>query len=554
MCLQPPRETCWLIGFTVGNDFGLATSNFNDRTALNRTTFGARQSDLDVVQHHGWENWIEDQLTVPAGDDPELQSYLDAQVMRISYLESVAEDAPIGTWQSVEEFRPLSLLKADRQAITDLINSDPLEVHNEERNRLYREALVSSAIRAAHSRYQLREVMVDFWRNHFSIPLVSSAIAYERNVLRPNVLGNFAEFVEATAASPEMLAFLNNQDSRADKPNENYARELLELHTMGANAYRGIVNPDQMLPVDVPGGFTDTDIVNGANALSGWTINYGTGQFRFEPQFHSESAKLFLGQPIGHLQGIEQGQFVIERAAMAPETAQFICHKITSYLIGSPVPSVIDRAMKIWNANLKSHNQIELVVREILLGGDEIGDPSLGRVRRPLEQVFAMHRALEIVLRTQDMDSDFNMYRHLDRIRDRPFGWATPEGRPLTDEYALSTSGVHSAYLTKIEPLFDTAHFRVSLTDQSPQTHSVIELVEYWMNRMIGEDLSPESYNAVLDWASRPDGLSGILVSRQPVSFRPDGDYDWNDPGSALEVELRRLVFLISNLPEFLRR
>jgi uncharacterized protein (DUF1800 family) len=148
-----------------------------------------------------------------------------------------------------------------------------------ELNRAFDELASSIAIRNALSRYQLREVLTDFWLNHFSISptkdfqVQNMLVVFDRDVTRPNVFGNFRKLLEAVATSAAMLKYLDNADSQAAQPNENYARELMELHTLGRGGYLGKLTDgtDQSAR-----GFTDDDIVQASRAFSGWTLRQGT--------------------------------------------------------------------------------------------------------------------------------------------------------------------------------------------------------------------------------------------------------------------------------------
>ncbi len=155
--------------------------------------------------------------------------------------------------------------------------------------------------------------MVDFWNNHFNVHafddglVTVSAPHYDRTVIRPNVFGNFRQLVEGTAAHPAMLQYLDNAISEADQPNENYARELLELHTLGEDAYLG--KTAQAGSEEI--GFTDQDVIQASRALSGWTISQyqyigadetgddqyakNTGEFLYNAQQHSSETGVFMG-------------------------------------------------------------------------------------------------------------------------------------------------------------------------------------------------------------------------------------------------------------------
>ncbi len=178
-----------------------------------------------------------------------------------------------------------------------------------------RELQQAALLRAIYSRRQLYEVMVDFWSDHFSISTLKGDCAWlktidDREVIRPHALGNFGELLWASMHSPAMLHYLDNQENHAGGPNENYARELLELHTLGVTA-----------------GYTQRDVQEVARGLTGWTVDdhLFRGQFRFTPEQHDDGAKTVLGHTIrGRWRG-ERRPADIRPADGAPGPAAFYC-------------------------------------------------------------------------------------------------------------------------------------------------------------------------------------------------------------------------------------
>ena len=188
-------------------------------------------------------------------------------------------------------------------------------MHAAERRRPRDEVVAATVLRAVHSRWQLREVMCEFWHDHFNVDaLGSEAIgvalpAYDRDVIRRHCFGNFREMLEAAATSTAMQYYLSNCSSRAGAANENYARELFELHTMGRAAY---LNDRYDRWRDVPGalegkpaGYIDQDVYEAARAFTGWTIEDGgaidahrrlpqSGQFVYVENWHDGYQKRVL--------------------------------------------------------------------------------------------------------------------------------------------------------------------------------------------------------------------------------------------------------------------
>jgi uncharacterized protein (DUF1800 family) len=292
--------------------------------------------------------------------------------------------------------------------------------------RKQREVLVEltsqKILRAAYSERQLHEVMTDFWFNHFNVfagkgPTQQYLTEYERDAIRPHVLGTFRDLLGATAKSPAMLFYLDNWQSvdpeggermaarrefaqrrfglmappgrnpnaPAPQPgppqkrglNENYGRELMELHTLG-----------------VDGGYTQADVVNVARAFTGWTIDQPRqgGGFRFEPRFHDEREKIVLGHRIKGGGGQSDGEQVLDILAKHPSTARFIATKLARrFVADTPPPALVDRAAATFR---QTGGSIREVVRTIVTSPEFFGaDAYRAKVKTPFEFVASAVRA-----------------------------------------------------------------------------------------------------------------------------------------------------------------
>jgi uncharacterized protein (DUF1800 family) len=273
-----------------GHSAGAEASGIpNDRGAvlhaLNRLTFGPRSGDVERVRSEELGRWIDRQLNPGRIDDSALGRRL-----------------PEATGAAVRFESPKEARRAARAAIEDLA--------------------AAKLLRAAYTERQLEEVLADFWFNHFNVFAGKGRVAvylpaYEREAIRPHVLGRFRDLLGATARHPAMLFYLDNwlsvdPDAAAGRRrglNENYARELLELHTLG-----------------VDGGYTQQDVVEVARAFTGWTIapaegmrrrtgRSDGGQFRFVRALHDDGEKKVLGQTIGSGGGIDDGERVLDIVA-----------------------------------------------------------------------------------------------------------------------------------------------------------------------------------------------------------------------------------------------
>ncbi len=257
-----------------------------------------------------------------------------------------------------------------------------------------RELQQAKLLRAAFSEKQLQEVMVDFWFNHFNVFGQKDAdrwllTSYERDVIRPHALGKFKELLVATAQSPAMLFYLDNFMSQVEPPappprfdadgnplppprrpglNENYARELMELHTLG-----------------VDGGYTQKDVIEVARCFTGWTLGpRGNMSFTFRPRVHDKAEKIVLGTRLAPGGGIEDGLRVLDILSKHPSTAKFISHKLCQRFVADEPPQMlVDRMAEVFT---KTDGDIRQVVRAILTS-PEFNSPKYYRnkVKSPLE-------------------------------------------------------------------------------------------------------------------------------------------------------------------------
>ena len=296
-------------------------------------------------------------------------------------------------------------------------------------------------LRAVYSEQQLYEVMVDFWENHFSIFANKDddrylLTAFDRETIRPFALGRFRDLLGATAHSPAMLFYLDNWRSsvprpyaaKGDKPagidggfNENYARELMELHTLG-----------------VDGGYTQQDVQEVARCFSGWTIQKPNeqGLFLFRPGLHDDGEKLVLGHRILPGGGIADGERVLDILATHPATARFIATKLARRFISDdPPPTVIDRAAAVF---LKTDGSIRETLRAIITAPEFFSQTAYRtKMRSPLEYVAAAMRALNA-----ETDGDRPVLDVIGRMGQPLFGRITPDGYPDRAETWLSSGAI----------------------------------------------------------------------------------------------------------------
>src|SRR5579872_6376160 len=247
-------------------------------SALGRAGYGARPEEIGPVAR-GFPTWVEDQLAPREDQDQAVHERLAKLRLRVHYPANPK-------WPAVDEPRPLAYLDKPIEAAWPLIEKRQ-EMDGAERRRPRDEVIAATILRAVHSRWGLRERLVSFWHDHFNVDafagdqITAALPSYDRDVIRTHCLGNFRAFLEGVATSAAMQYYLSNRSSRAGSANENFARELFELHTLGRGAY---LNDRYDRWREVPGaltghpsGYIDQDVYEAARAFTGWTIEDGSG-------------------------------------------------------------------------------------------------------------------------------------------------------------------------------------------------------------------------------------------------------------------------------------
>jgi uncharacterized protein (DUF1800 family) len=373
---------------------------------LNRLTFGPRPGDADRVQRMGLAAYIAGQLHPQAIDDAPLDArlasltglalssrafatdyYLPMVAARQVFTDTQKTGAtaalPRLGWH-LQPIAALSLPGGDKPvSVLQQSGVTPDELRYQRENQAVLDALQGQKLlRAVYSERQLQEVLTDFWFNHFNVDVRKIddhpvMIEYERDVVRPHVLGRFRDLLGATAKSPAMLFYLDNWLSKDRGLNENYARELMELHTLG-----------------VDGGYTQADVVNVARAFTGWTMrkpHEATG-FEFNDKMHDHNAKRVLGQTIKAGGGVEDGEQVLDLLARHPATARFIAAKLVRRFVqDDPPPALVDRAAKTFR---RTDGDLREVVRTILTSPEFLAPAARrAKVKAPFEYVASLLRA-----------------------------------------------------------------------------------------------------------------------------------------------------------------
>jgi uncharacterized protein (DUF1800 family) len=381
---------------------------------LNRIGFGPRPGDVERIQTIGLQQYIDRQLHPERVPDP-------GMVARLTGLQTVG----LSSRDIADEYeRPLLEARRARKQQQRSAADEPemkkgvgLPVSFQRANIVVVELAEQKLQRAIYSERQLEEVLADFWFNHFNVDARKGRVRfllteYEREAIRPHVLGHFRDLLEATAKSPAMLFYLDNWmsaapsrahlDGPARRPalrrgkvlptirqrttqanrarrglNENYARELLELHTLG-----------------VDGGYTQKDVTEVARAFTGWTLDRprGGGGFRFEPRLHDDGAKMVLGHSIKAGGGIRDGEQVLDLLARHPSTARFISTKLARRFVSDVPPAgLVDRLAARFT---DTRGDLRAVMRLLFASPEFLAPTSYrAKVKTPFEFVVSAVRA-----------------------------------------------------------------------------------------------------------------------------------------------------------------
>ena len=397
--------------------------------ALTRLSFGPRPGEAARVREMGVDRWIASQLAPDRINDRVTDQFV--------------EDHFATTGQPASQLES-EFPRPGQQADTVLRRQENMK------RREITEALQSAKVaRAVMSERQLQEVMVDFWENHFNIfagkggPEQYLLPDYDRTAIRPYALGRFRDLLGAVAHSPAMLFYLDNWESGADSNeptlgparrlfparrrarglNENYGRELLELHTLG-----------------VDGGYTQNDVIEVARALTGWSITGpnqpNPGTFVFRPAVHDAGVKHVLGHVIPAGGGEQDGEMVLDIVARHPSTARFIARKLCiRFVSDSPPPSLVDRAAATFT---KTDGDIREVVRTIVTSPEFFSRAAYrSKVKTPFEVVTSALRALGA-----EPDSTPRSAQVVARLGEPLFGHQAPNGYAETGESWMNTGAI----------------------------------------------------------------------------------------------------------------
>lgn len=505
--------------------------------ALDRLGFGARPGDVARVRAMGVDQWIALQLAPDRIDDRAADSLLSLyEGLRVPTSELVA--AYVQGEQAVRQRQQQAAQRGDstdrKDMRAEVMREDPaLRDRLRQTGRAMGDVQSAKLVRAVVSERQLQEVMTDFWSNHFSVfagkGLTRLFIpSYDRDVIRPNALGHFRDLLGAVAKSPAMLFYLDQWQSAADSAhqtlagarrprlrarglNENYARELLELHTLGVDA-----------------GYTQQDVIEVARAFTGWTMNpRQQAEFVFRPEIHDADQKVVLGRTLAAGRGIEDGEAVLDFLARDPRTARFIAHKLAvRFVSDDPPPALVDRAAAVF---LRTDGDIREVVRAIVTSPEFFSRAAFhSKVKSPFELVASALRAVGA-----GADTSVRSAQAVAFLGQPIYGHQAPNGWPETGESWMNTGAI----LNRI-------NFGMAVAANRLPNASVTDWSDAGRLRAAPRDVQVDAVIAAfLGGHASPDTRQIMLDGQHPLTTQ-----------LAATTGLAQVVGLAIGAPEFQRR
>jgi uncharacterized protein (DUF1800 family) len=514
---------------------------------LNRLGFGARPGDVERVKAMGLENYVNQQLNPEKIADTVAENKLrELSVLTMTTAELYEKYPQPG--QLLRQLQARGMMPeemasdAAKNPLENEKNRKVIEEYYRENGlqrpqRIIAELQASRILRAVYSERQLQEVMVDFWTNHFNIFANKGADrwllpAYDRDTIRPNAIGKFSTLLQATAQSPAMLFYLDNfqsvspnenqrrrggllQQLRPQQPqpqqqrqrrgiNENYARELMELHTLG-----------------VDGGYTQKDVQEVARCFTGWTIfqprggaaavnammgeagRRNAGTFFFNARVHDDGEKTVLGHKISAGGGIKDGLTVLDILAHHPATAKFIATKLVRHFVSdTPPQSLVDRVAATFT---KSDGDIRETLKAIFFS-KEFNSTEAYRVKikRPFELVISAIRTLGA-----DTNGGPGTHRWIERMGEPLYGFQTPNGYSDAAESWVNTGG-----------LLERMNFGLALANNRVQGTTVslaktngaqAKVMDEYLKTLLAGDISAATREALLKQLEPSDPATKVV-------------------------------------------
>lgn len=498
----------------------LKSSKDPDWLRLSKITYGPTAYEFKKIKKGGFKAYIAEQLNAPLEDDKDIQNRLSTLKLDIKYEYN---------GYSVDEWRNLSFLDKDlpycRREFEKTKDRGWFEWI-----RPGMEVACANWIRAVYSPWQLREMMVEFWHNHFNITLNGdmaigcSLPAYDRDVMRKNAFGNFRVLLEEVAKSPAMLYYLNNKSSQASPANENYARELFELHTLGQeNYFNNLYDKWRDVPGALegkPAGYIDEDVYEAARAFTGWTVADGspywrssatpehfpnTGEFYYFEGWHDNYQKRILGYEIrSNMPAMYDGRKVLDLVAAHPGTARHLCKKILLRFMGENYPeTLLTKATAVWMDNLNAPDQIKKVL-EVIFTSEEFMGYTDAKVKRPYEFIVSIARTTKAEFTPTMMLQWITM-----GMGYKPFMWPAPTGHPDKDSYWIGPGAMVTRWKTGGTILYwkEMGVFHYNFSEQTPEAYSYSQIVDFWSEKITGGKLHEKYRTKVANVFSQGESI-----------------------------------------------
>jgi uncharacterized protein (DUF1800 family) len=542
---------------------------------LNRITFGPRSGDAERVAKLGPDAYLDRQLRPETIDDSALEARLASLPTLAMNTEELMEKYPVPT-QAFRQAQMARAMESSGRPDTMMETQGSAAMRMTGMRRVPIELAQGELLRAISSERQLQEVMVQFWMNHFNVFAFKQAdmwytTSFERDTIRPRALGRFEDLLVATAQSPAMLFYLDNWMSsapdsnagterlEADRPgnagplrpaafgfrrglfpqfggrgqrtgfnrlrshglNENYGRELMELHTLGVN-----------------GGFTQQDVIEVARCLTGWTIEQPrlVGKFVFDARMHDRGEKVVLGHKIPAGRGMEDGLEVLHILATHPSTAQFISAKLCRrFVADQPPPALVSRVSETFRS---THGDLRAVVRAIVTSPEFNSQAAYrAKMKSPLELMASTLRALD-----GETDGPPMLIAWLGRMGEPMLQYQAPNGFPdrartwVDAGSLLARLNFAAMVASNRVPGVTLDWAKLARPATSPASDAVLDNLA---ERITGAPLSSETRAAILK--STANGFEA-------------GRADTSDQGAPRSGGLTTMAALVLASPEFQRR
>jgi uncharacterized protein (DUF1800 family) len=447
---------------------------------LSRFSYGPRVGDIDLVVKVGLEKWFQQQL-----DGRQPDAHLNKMLGNFDAINLSNREVVTKYPQGNRVFRMAledgfinkdSVNKSDRREYRAQIEAYMKQKGLKPQQEVFRQFIAQKILRATYTNNQLQELLTDFWFNHFNVSLNKNQCAefvpaYERDVIRPNVFGKFEDLLLATAKSPAMLMYLDNFSSMGVNEqmttgfpakaglnsqqkaknvkglNENYAREVMELHTLG-----------------VDGGYTQNDVTQAARVLTGWTIYpmgdraYGSqmkqladrmgqanftkrgfvrdGDFLFAANRHDTKEKVVLGKKFPAGGGYEEGVKLLKMLADHPSTARFISRKIAvRFVSDNPPQTLVDRMAKTFTA---TNGDIRQVLIAMVSSKEFWSKQALReKTKSPFELAISAVRSLNA-----EINAPYMLYTWISKMGQKMYYYQAPTGFPDKGQYWINTGAL----------------------------------------------------------------------------------------------------------------